>query len=84
MLNWCAVLLLLAAGPVGQVKPQKVELAGDPGDKVICKKFMETGSLVRGTRVCKPKRDWERSRDEMRANMTTTNGCKSLDNTGGC
>ena len=31
-----------------------------PKDKVVCKKFVETGSLVRSRRECRTRRDWNR------------------------
>ena len=43
------------------------ERAADNRDKMICKRFLETGSLVRGTRICKTKLDWERDRDMLKA-----------------
>ncbi|HEX8481502.1 MAG TPA: hypothetical protein VF650_06350 [Allosphingosinicella sp.] len=32
--------------------------ARDP-DKVICKRIVDTGSLVRGTRICKTRKAWD-------------------------
>lgn len=31
---------------------------GDDLDKVVCKKFVKTGSLVQSTRTCKTRREW--------------------------
>jgi len=61
---------LVAASESGS-KPAPIaresERAADAQDKLICKRFVETGSLVRGYRMCKTKRDWERSRDDIRS-----------------
>jgi hypothetical protein len=43
------------------------EKSADNVDKVICKRFGETGSLVASKRICKTKREWERDRDALRA-----------------
>jgi hypothetical protein len=72
--------LLLATALAGAVtatavaapkERERAEKSSDSGDKIICKRFVETGSLVKGTRSCKSKRDWERERDAIRdrANM---------------
>ena len=53
------------------------ERAAASGDKVICKRFAETGSLVRVSRVCKPKRDWERERDAIRSGGTVSDSCRN-------
>jgi len=51
-------LLAEAAQPVVQTpKPQ---------DKIICKRYLETGSLVKSTKVCHTRREWSRLNDEAR------------------
>jgi hypothetical protein len=60
--------------------PDKPEKAADKGDKMICKRFVETGSLVSTYRSCKTKRDWERVRDN-NVSMRSSNTCGVL---GGC
>jgi hypothetical protein len=71
-----SALLLPAAAPAPAPAPQRdaAERAADKGDKLICKRFLETGSLVRGYRVCKTKRDWERERDALRQSQGS-GGC---------
>jgi hypothetical protein len=78
-----AVLLMLAGTAAAQA-PQRTadaadaaERAGDPQDRVICKRFIETGSLVKGYRSCKTKREWERERDNIRSPRTTSGSCNS-------
>ena len=44
-------------------------------DKMICKRFIETGSLVRGYRVCKTKREWQQDRDTIRQGFGTASAC---------
>ncbi len=45
------------------------ERSADDSGKVICKKFPETGSLVRTYRICKTKAEWELGRDRVREGM---------------
>jgi hypothetical protein len=69
-----AALFLPVVGSAAAAPPQKDvgEKSADPGSKVICKKFLETGSLVRGYRVCKTKTEWQRDRDLIRQSTATT------------
>ncbi|MGK6322479.1 hypothetical protein ACMGDM_05280 [Sphingomonas sp. DT-51] len=70
-------LLLAAAAPAGQAKTpaDAAERAADHGDKMICKRFAKTGTLVGSERVCKTKADWERERDTLRGTTRST-GCQ--------
>ena len=65
MLTFLAIALL--AGQTSVVPRDASEASADPLDKVICKRFANTGSLVASHRECKTKRDWERDRENMRA-----------------
>lgn len=56
------------------------ERANDSGDRVICKRFTETGSLAKQTKVCKTKREWERERDNLRT-VNHSAGCGKTDGT---
>ena len=69
-----AVLCLPSAGSAVAAPPQTDvgEKSADPGSKMICKKFLETGSLVKGYRVCKTKTEWQRDRDLIRQSTATT------------
>ncbi len=71
--------LAFAAAP----QAEQGEKATDTRTKVICKRFLETGSLVRGYRICKIKIDWERDRDQLRQSSATTS-CRSLGEGGSC
>ncbi len=82
MLRILGLAAMLAQAPAPQ--PNAGEKAADPGSKMICKKFLETGSLVRGHRECKTKADWERERDALRQSQGSTTGCSSMGQTGHC
>jgi len=60
------------------------EKSADAGEKMICKKFLETGSLVKGVRVCKTKADWERGRDNIRAGFNASQSCSLAAEGGSC
>ena len=51
---------------------------------MICKRFVDTGSLVRGTRVCKTKHEWELDRAQIRAKGPGIDSCRSRANGGEC
>ncbi len=80
-----ASLLLLGTSAIAQ-QPQPAangEKSADASDKVICKKFLETGSLVRGYKICKTKRDWERDRDDLRQS-SVADSCRARAAGGSC
>jgi hypothetical protein len=68
MFRLFVVALLVSSVPVAAQTPKRdaPEKATDNRDKVICKRFAETGSLVGQRRICKPKVEWERDRDNLR------------------
>ncbi|WP_129586252.1 hypothetical protein [Sphingomonas montana] len=78
------MMLYCAAGAIA-APPAKdaIERSSDPRDKMVCKRFLETGSLVKGQRVCKTKGDWERSRAEARM-LDTTRSCGAAGTEGLC
>jgi hypothetical protein len=55
--------------------------AGNP-DKVVCKRFVRTGSLADAYRTCKTKKEWERERDNVRT-VNWSSPCKSAES-GSC
>ncbi|QJU59655.1 hypothetical protein HL653_19545 [Sphingomonas sp. AP4-R1] len=69
--------LALAAGDMSAAPGgDKSEKSADARDTMICKKFLETGSLVKGKRVCKTKAEWDHERDNMRAGYNTAAACQ--------
>jgi hypothetical protein len=79
-------LVLAAAVPVLAAQPKKddAEKAADARNKVICKRFIKTGSLVDGYRTCKTKAEWDRDRETVRASMTTGGGACASNGGVGC
>ncbi|MBY9064127.1 hypothetical protein K7957_14390 [Sphingomonas yunnanensis] len=77
-------LLLAAVAPADQAKTKDAaERAADAPDKVICKRFAKTGSLIGNERVCKTKADWQRDREELRTTVRST-GCQTTTPSGVC
>ena len=60
--------------PVAATPPRTAVSTGE--DRMICKKFPVTGSLVQMTRVCKEKRYWDME-DALRRQNTATSSCGS-------
>ena len=77
-----ALLYIVAlAGPGGDTPADRPERAADAGDKIICKRFLRTGSLVDGYRECKSKMDWERERENRRT-LAVSDSCRDRANGG--
>ena len=57
------------------------QAAGNP-DKIVCKRFVKTGSLADAYRTCKTKREWERERDNLRQ-VNWSSPCRSAES-GSC
>jgi hypothetical protein len=87
MAIFLSIALLAAAAAGGQQPPVRAdsgEHAADPRNKMICKRFLETGSLVRGYRTCKTKAEWDRERDNIRNTRTNSDSCSLRGNGGAC
>lgn len=52
-----------------QSAPASVPVAAkvNKGDQKVCRKYVETGSLVRTTKVCRTRADWLRTEQDARA-----------------
>jgi hypothetical protein len=72
---------VLATAGAAQSAPRSAdapEKAAGPGDKVVCKRFVRTGSLADSYRTCKTKAEWQRERDNVRQ-INWSNPCKSAE-----
>ncbi|HYW17254.1 MAG TPA: hypothetical protein VE891_14015 [Allosphingosinicella sp.] len=54
-----AVIALLGSSPVLASHKHKTDSAAGKPDKVVCKRIVETGSLVRGAKTCKTRAQWD-------------------------
>ncbi|WP_293974088.1 hypothetical protein [Sphingomonas sp.] len=74
-LHHLAILLALPALTAATLPRDEPERAADSADKVVCKRFIRTGSLIDGYRVCKTKAQWEHDRANIRV-LSTIDGCR--------
>lgn len=57
---------LLAAGPGLAAEPAPAKRPADP-DRLICKRSVETGSLVARVKACHTRKDWDRIADSQQS-----------------
>jgi hypothetical protein len=48
--------------------------AGDPRDRVTCRRFLRTGSLVDSYRTCKTNREWQREHENIQ-HLSVSDSC---------
>ena len=67
-------LFAAAAAPAPAAEPR-------PQDKIICRRYLETGSLVKSTKVCHTRAEWTRLSENARRDAedisTARNGVNS-------
>jgi hypothetical protein len=49
--------------------------SGDQRDRVICRRFLRTGSLVDGYRTCKTRAEWDREHENLQ-HLEVVNSCR--------
>lgn len=47
-----------------------------PGDEIICRRFLRTGTLADYYRTCKTRGEWERERRNIRQGVNNINSCR--------
>ena len=78
-----AVTALAAAGPASAGPPARSSNAADPAEKMICKRFVRTGSLVDGYKTCKTKREWDREHENLQ-HLDLVDSCRLRGQGGSC
>ena len=58
--------MLLAAAPAESAAPTT---GAAPEEKKICRKQVETGSLIKGKKICYTARQWQKMADDSRDEM---------------
>lgn len=66
-------LMASATAPAQEVVQQQVATDSE-SDKMICKRFRETGSRLTNKKVCKTEKEWEEQRAENAAAMRQKRG----------
>jgi len=67
-----AAALLTCAVQAGAQVSESVDVgerAADKEDRVVCKRFQRTGSLVSTYKTCKTVREWRRERENIRSSQ---------------
>lgn len=82
LVGGCAALVTTAS-QAAQGKADAPEKAADARDKIICKRFVRTGSLADSYRTCKTKWEWERERENVRQ-LNAANSCRNVAEGGSC
>jgi len=50
-------------------------------DRIVCRRFVRTGSLVDGYRTCKTNREWQREHENLQR-LSATDSCRDRANGG--
>lgn len=69
--------------PPAQATTPTKPSANDP-DKVICRRFAVTGSLVSSYKTCKTRREWETEHEALRSTGPGSDSCRNSGNGGPC
>lgn len=64
-------IALLSPAPVFAGSTPSGSATGADADKVVCKRTVDTGSLVKGRRICKTKAEWRSEQDAARQEAQT-------------
>lgn len=79
MKKWFAVFMLtclpITPGMAQLAQHDEAERAADNRDKMVCKSFPRTGSLVAHYHTCKTKWEWERERENVRQ-LSVSDACR--------
>jgi hypothetical protein len=79
MLLHVVTSLLLAAAPENATAETPAPPAEKPAEKKICRRDIETGSLIKGKKICMTAKQWQKvsdaSRDEIESR--TSSGSQS-------
>lgn len=81
------ILLLMSLASVdSQPTPAATRAKPDANsaEKVICRRFAVTGSLVGTYKACKTQREWDQERDNIRASGPGSESCRNAANGGPC
>lgn len=75
MLHALVTGFLMMAAPESPATPAVA--ASQPEEKKICRKQMETGSLIKGKKLCYTARQWQKMADNARDDVERTAGSGS-------
>ena len=69
---------ILAAGPAQAVQSTSgtSARAADPRDRMICRRYLRTGSLADTYRTCKTRGEWDREQENVRQ-FSVSDACRT-------
>jgi hypothetical protein len=72
-----ALAAILAAAGTAYAVPSTggASAKADQRDRVICRRFVRTGSLVDGYRTCKTRAEWDREHENVQ-HFSVSDGCR--------
>ena len=78
-----ACFLTAAAAPSAYAEPHGGTSANsqDSRDRIVCRRFLRTGSLVDSYRTCKTNREWQREHENLQR-LSATDSCRDRANGG--
>jgi hypothetical protein len=72
------VCLVTVSAPAISAEPSRSrtsQAAPDSRDRVVCRRFLRTGSLVDSYRTCKTNREWQREQENIQ-HLSVSNSCR--------
>jgi len=75
--GFVAALAIATFAHVSPVPAGAEEKASDPRNRIICRRFTRTGSLVDSYRTCKTRWEWERERTNIRRGYDANASCRN-------
>jgi hypothetical protein len=72
------VLLAVAGATPAHAEPRSGASANsqDSRDRIICRRFLRTGSLVDSYRTCKTRAEWDREHENLQ-HLSVSNSCRN-------
>ena len=74
-LSACAAIIAAASAAYAVPPGGSTSAKADQRDRVICRRFIRTGSLVDGYRTCKTRADWDREHENLQ-HLEVANSCR--------
>lgn len=70
--------------PAAAADERQPKNQNESADKVVCKRFVETGSLVRSRKECRTEAEWARERALLRQGQAGVSSCRNSGQSGLC
>ena len=70
--------LAMVSAPASSAEPSRSrssQAMPDSRDRIVCRRFLRTGSLVDSYRTCKSNREWQREHENLQ-HLSVSNSCR--------